>query len=249
MGRSSARDAEQVFVVEGATLLGEAHAAGASIESVYLAPGAEVDPALTAGVRIHDLAPGVIERVAGTVSPQPVLAVVGMRWGRLGQEPLATTGPVIVCVDVRDPGNLGTVLRSAEASGACGVVCCDGTVDVYNPKCVRASAGAVFHVPLLAGGSPVSALETLGACGYRRMATAVGAGDAYDRADLAGAVAFVLGNEANGLPDGLESVIDGAVHIPMQGRTESLNVGMACAVLCFEALRQRRRAQTPTGRS
>jgi len=200
----------------------------------------EVRAAWDAGVRVYDLEPGVLERVAGTVTPQPVLAVVGMEETALAD--LTGGGPVIVCVDVRDPGNLGTVLRSAEASGAAGVVCCDGTVDVYNPKCVRASAGALFHVGVVSGGTPVAVLAALGASGRRRLGSAIGEGTSYEDADLAVPLALVLGNEAQGLPAGLASSLDGMVTIPMEGRSESLNVGMACAVLCFEAARQRRRA-------
>lgn len=246
IGRRSAREAERAFVVEGATLLGEAVRAGAPIESVYVAArgaraperSSAVTAAWEAGARVYDLEPGVVERVAGTVTPQPVLAVVAM--GATTVEALSGPRPVVVCIDVRDPGNLGSVLRSAEAAGAAGVVCCDGTVDVFNPKCVRASAGAVFHIPIVAGGEVVSVLEALGRGGWSRLATAPTRGIAYSDADLAGSVAFILGNEANGLPDGLESALDGIVHVPMEGRSESLNVGMAAAVLCFEAARQRR---------
>jgi len=233
-------------VVEGATLLGEALAAGARVESVYVAPDGsgreapEVRAAWDAGVRVYDLEPGVLQRVAGTVTPQPVLAIVGMEETALAD--LTGAGPVIVCVDVRDPGNLGTVLRSAEASGAAGVVCCDGTVDVYNPKCVRASAGALFHVGVVSGGTPVAVLEELAAAGRCRLGSAIGAGTGYEDADLAAPLALVLGNEARGLPADLAPWLDGVVTIPMEGRSESLNVGMACAVLCFEAARQRRRA-------
>jgi RNA methyltransferase, TrmH family len=228
-------------VIEGAILLGEALAAGAAVESVYLAAGApplpEVARAWEAGVRVHDLANGVLERVAATVTPQPVLAVVAMPSTVL--DDLRGGGPVVVCVDVRDPGNLGTVVRSAEAAGAAGVICCDGTVDVYNPKCVRASAGALFYVPVVAAGAPMRVLDAMGAAGRRRLGTVADHGQPYTEADLAGPVALVLGNEANGLPSELASHLDGQVSIPMVGRTESLNVGMACAVLCFEAARQR----------
>ena len=147
---------------------------------------------------------------------------------------------MVVCVDIRDPGNLGTVLRSAEGAGAGGVVCCDGSVDLYNPKVVRASAGALFHVPVVAGGEPVEVLERLGTAGLQRLGTVARGGDAPDEVDLRAPVAFALGNEANGLPEAIDACLDRRVTIPTVGRTDSLNVGMAAAVLCFEAARQRR---------
>jgi len=232
-------------VVEGAKVLGEALDAGARVEAVYAAPGAPVDllrRAADAGARVLDLAPGVLERVAGTVTPQPVIAVVA--YVDVPLEELRVAGLVVVCVDVRDPGNLGTVLRSAEAAGAGGVICCDGSVDVYNPKAVRASAGSLFHVPVVAGGDPAGVLERLGAWGLRRLGSVARRGLDYAAVDLTGPTALVLGNEAAGLPDGLAAagLLDAEVTIPMTGRAESLNVGMAAAVLCFEAARQRRSA-------
>jgi TrmH family RNA methyltransferase len=146
---------------------------------------------------------------------------------------------LVVCVDLRDPGNAGTVLRSAEAAGAGGVICADGTVDPFNPKTVRASAGSLFHVPVVRGGDALEVLDQVGRWGLQRLATVPRHGAAYTATDLTRPTAFVLGNEANGLPAGLEAGIDAEVTIPMAGRSESLNVGMAAAVLCFEALRQR----------
>ncbi|HVM07155.1 MAG TPA: RNA methyltransferase [Acidimicrobiales bacterium] len=250
MSRRSAREADRVFVAEGAKVLGEALASGASVEAVFVAPegrGATEDAVIALayerGARVHDLAPGVLERVAGTVTPQPVLGIVSYVDVELSTLRASADGAfVVICVDVRDPGNAGTVLRSAEAAGAAGVICCAGTVDVYNPKTVRASAGSLFHVPVVTGGSPVEVLDEVASWGVRRLATVAHDGSPYDEIDLTGPVAFVLGNEANGLPDGLDAHIDEAVTIPMIGRTESLNVGMAAAVLCFEAARQRRAA-------
>jgi TrmH family RNA methyltransferase len=152
---------------------------------------------------------------------------------------LEGAGLVVVCVDVRDPGNLGTVLRSAEAAGVGGIICCDGSVDVYNPKCVRASAGSLFHTRVVARGEPVKVLGTLGGWGLRRLGTRPDDGEPYFRVDLTAPTALVLGNEANGLPAPAAAALDGWITIPMVGRSESLNVGMAAAVLCFEAARQR----------
>lgn len=237
-------------MVEGVKVVREALAAGVVVESVYvdragLAPDALAHEVLAeaygAGSRVFDLAPGVLARVADTVTPQPIMAVVGQMDVPLAQ--LATTAPpalVVVCVDVRDPGNAGTILRSAEAAGATGVVCCDGSVDVFNPKTVRASAGALFRVPVVSGGDPAEVLGELGRWGLVRLAAVARGGVTYTDADLAAAVALVIGNEAHGLPEAVAPQLDGFVSIPMAGRAESLNAGMAGAVLCFEAARQRR---------
>lgn len=248
-------------MVEGVKVVGEALASGMEIESVYVdrsgSPDGAVDSLLeaayAAGSRVFDLAPGVLARVADTVSPQPVMAVVRhmdvplaalRRAAADGAGAGADAGAdlVVVCVDVRDPGNAGTVLRSAEAAGATGVVCCDGSVDLFNPKTVRASAGSLFRLPVVAGGDPAEVLAELGSWGLSRLASTPRGGASYSEVDLTGPVALVVGNEAHGLPGGLDTLIDGWLTIPMAGRAESLNAGMAAAVLCFEAARQRRLA-------
>jgi TrmH family RNA methyltransferase len=212
------------------------------VEGVYVAPDAPDDVVTLAersGARVHTLAPGVLERVADTVTPQPVMAIVS--YVDVPLDRLRDATFLVVCVDVRDPGNAGTVLRSAEAAGADGVVCCGGSVDVYNPKTVRASAGTLFHVPVVAGGDAVEVLEQIGNWGIRRLGAAARTGCDYVALDFTQPSAFVLGNEANGLPPTVEPLLDEHVQIPMAGQAESLNVGMTAAVLCFEAARQRRR--------
>ena len=203
------------------------------------APDDVVTLAERSGARVHTLAPGVLERVADTVTPQPVMAIVS--YVDVPLDRLRDATFLVVCVDVRDPGNAGTVLRSAEAAGADGVVCCGGSVDVYNPKTVRASAGTLFHVPVVAGGDAVEVLEQIGNWGIRRLGAAARTGCDYVALDFTQPSAFVLGNEANGLPPTVEPLLDEHVQIPMAGQAESLNVGMTAAVLCFEAARQRRR--------
>ena len=240
LDRPSVRRREGVFVVEGPTLVGDALDAGAAIECLFVAPATRepvVDRATSLGVPVFELAPGVLERVAGTVTPQPVLGVARVVDVELAE--LAGATLVVVCVDVRDPGNLGTVVRSAEAAGVGGIICCDGSVDLYNPKCVRASAGSLFHTPVVARGEPVKVLGTLGEWGLRRLGTRADGGQPHYRVDLTAPTALVLGNEAHGLPAPAAAQLDGWVTIPMVGRSESLNVGMAAAVLCFEAARQR----------
>jgi RNA methyltransferase, TrmH family len=236
-------------VVEGAKLLTEALDAGAAVESVYLDPSAGaaletlVARCLDAGLRVYDLEAGVLARVADTVTPQPILAVVSTVDVTL-DEALAGAGTsalVVALVDLRDPGNAGSVLRSSDAAGVDAVVFCGGSVDLYNPKTVRSSAGALFHVPVVAGPPAEEALGSLGGAGLRRLATVARGGDDYTAVDFGRPTTVVLGNEANGLPPELDSYLDGAITIPMAGRAESLNVGIAAAVVCFEAARQRRR--------
>jgi len=241
MERSSVRARERAFVVEGPVLVAEALHAGVDLECLFVGSGTTsevVERAEEQGIPVFDLAPGVLGRVAGTVTPQPVLAVARALDVDLAE--LAGAALVLVCVDVRDPGNLGTLLRTAEASGAGGIICCEGSVDVYNPKCVRASAGSMFHTRIVARGEPVKVLGTLGEWGLRRLGTRADGGQPYDRVDLTAPTALVLGNEAHGLSSTVAAEVDGWVSIPMDGRAESLNVGMAAAVLCFEAARQRR---------
>jgi TrmH family RNA methyltransferase len=239
--RRSARDTERAFVAEGVKVVSEALDAGVAVESAYVAPGAPddlVERLLDANTRVHTLEAGVMERIADTVTPQPVAAVVP--YVDVGVEAVREAKLVVVCVDLRDPGNAGTVLRTAEASGADGVLFCQGSVDVYNPKTVRASAGSLFHVPVVTGSDPADLMEQLGAWGIRRLGSVAHDGDDYADTDLRSPVAFVLGNEASGLGDKVLAACDGRVTIPMHGHSDSLNVGMAAAVLCFEAARQRR---------
>lgn len=234
-------------MAEGAKVVGEALRAGAKVEAVYVDPARVAGPeaaliqaCLDAGIRVFDLEAGVLERVTDTVSPQPVLAVVASVAVGLADVAAARPDLVVVCCDVRDPGNAGTVLRSAAAAGAGAVVCCDGTVDVFNPKTVRASAGAVFHLPVVNGAPLDDVLDAARRLGLRRLGTVADGGTDYAHCDLAAPVALVLGNEAHGLPAGVADRLDELVSIPMARDVESLNVGMAATVLCFEAARQRR---------
>jgi len=224
LGRRSARYDEGVFVVEGAVLIGEAVRAGWEIEAQYVAPGGTG----VAGLPTRPLADGVLERVASTESPQPVLAVVRMR------PPAPPTSPrrVVVCAGVSDPGNLGTILRSAEAAGFDLVALTPGSVDPYSPKTVRASAGAVFHVPILTDAEPTT-------LGVELIGTSSHEGEPFTDADLTGPVGVVIGNEAHGVPADLP--VARWITIPHEGRAESLNAAMAATLVVFEVMRQQRR--------
>lgn len=209
--------------------MSEAVAAGWDVQAQFVAPGGQ--PVAGAGT-VHRLAPGVIEKVATTETPQPVMAIVSRRASTV--DVLRTATFVVVADRISDPGNLGTILRSAEASGAGAVVLTPGTVDPTNPKVVRASAGSIFHVPIVDD----LPLADLADHALVRLGTSSHLGRDFTTTDLTRRVAIVLGNEAHGLGD--DAPVDEWITIPHLGRSESLNVAMAAAVLCFEVARQRR---------
>jgi rRNA methylases len=188
-----------------------------------------------------------------TVTPQGLVAVCAALDVPLSD---ALAGPprlVAVLVDVRDPGNAGTVLRSADAAGAGAVVFAGDSVDPYNGKCVRASAGSLFHLAVVRGAALADTVRTAHAVGLRVLA-ASGAGrhDLFDLADsgeLAGPTAWVFGNEARGLPAADAALTDQAVRVPMAGRAESLNLAAAAAVCLFTSARAHRPDRPWTGRT
>lgn len=241
-----ARSQERAFVVEGPAVVAEAlHGdrlrRGLEVESVYVEAGYEpalAEHARRVGVPVWETAPGVLGAALDTRSPQPVAAVIGGEAATAVA--LGDTGPLLVVVDPGDPGNLGTLIRSAEAAGAAGVVVAGAAVDVTNPKVVRATAGAALRFPIVVEPDVGAALALARDTGRRVLATVVGPeAEPYDTVDIDDA-ALVLGNEAHGLTPQVVADADGAVTIPLAGPTESLNLAVAASVLCFEALRQRR---------
>ena len=208
-------------------MIGEAVSAGWTIEAHYVAAG--VDPVDGAGPALT-LAPGVAERVSDVETPSGLFAIVKARTHDVAV--LDDASFVVVADRVAEPGNLGTIIRSAEAAGVDAVVATPGTVDVSNPKVLRASAGTVFHVPIIS-----AELSDVHAAGLRLIGTSSHLGTSHTAADWSGRIAIVAGNEAAGLDPG--APIDEWVRIEQRGRAESLNVAMATTVLCFEAVRQR----------
>ena len=246
---AAARRDEGVFIVEGATLGAEAAAAGLRIREVYVerARADEQirrlgDELVLAGADLIEVEAGTLAKVGASVTPQPLLAVA--------ERPEAAGSPavasfVLVAVSVADPGNAGTLLRCAEAAGADGVIFAGTGADPYGPKAVRASAGSIFRLPPALADDPAAVLADLRGRGLRALGAAAGRGLPYDRADLREPLALVVGSESHGLPDSLSGCVDEWVHVPLGGQAESLNVGAAAAVLCFEV--QRRHRHDPAG--
>ena len=200
-------------------------AAGWEVESEYAAPGV----AAASGGELFELADGVLERVASTEHPQPNMAVVRVPRAVVR---LAEATFVLVADALNDPGNLGTILRSAEAAGVDAVVLTPGSVDPFNPKVVRASAGALFHVPVVS-----ATLGEVSEAGLRVVGTSSHRGARHTDANWSGRVAIALGSEAHGLAE--DARVDDWVRIEHRGRAESLNVAMAATLLVFAAAERR----------
>ncbi len=238
------RRVQGVALLEGPTLVGEALANDvtvARIREIYTEHPLDrlaQQRADEASIPVTFVEAGVLAKTLDTVSPQPLVAVVETASASL--DLLAVDRPVLVLVDVRDPGNVGTLIRTAEASGCAGVVLAGNCVDPTNPKVVRSSAGSWLRTVIVEDTDIAAVVAGLAEQGRPVIATALDA-TSQDmwHTDLSCA-AILLGNEAHGLPAEVIARADATVVIPFDGPTESLNVGVAGALLAFEALRQRR---------
>jgi TrmH family RNA methyltransferase len=229
-------------VVETPKLVHEVLAGDLSVEHVFVRAGSPVGRDLDAvcapmGVPVYQLFADTFDKLADAQTPQPAMAVVEAPVLDFDHRFSDDPGGLLVLVDVNDPGNVGTLIRTAEAAGCTGVVVAGETVDVLSPKVVRASAGSILRVPL-AEMDAEWLITALHGAGYRAYGTAM-SGDDYSEVPAEGGVAWLLGSEAHGLRSELAAAVDGTVSIPMAGTVESLNVATAGAVLAFDhALRR-----------
>jgi TrmH family RNA methyltransferase len=238
--------------VEGPQAVREALAYGGLLE-LFVEPGRQdelVAAARAAGTPVTEVSTAVLEALAETVTPQGVVGVAPLL-----DVPLdVVRAPRLVAVldRVNDPGNAGTVLRTADAAGADAVVLTEGSVDPHNGKCVRATAGSLWHLPVVSDVPLADAVAHLRAQGLQVLATTgAGADDLDDLADagvLAAPTAWIFGPEAAGLSDEALSLADRTVRIPIAGRAESLNLSAAAAV-CLYATTRAHRTSSPAGRA
>ena len=196
------------------------------------------------GIRMYQVDEKVMAKLSDTKAPQGVLAVIRTPEQNLRQLRPGTASdnnaPVIILDRVQDPGNLGTIIRTADAVGALGLILLEGCVDAYSPKVVRASMGSLFHLPVV---QDVTAEEALTWCyrnGYEPAANALKNAQNVYKADISKKMAFLFGNEANGVAEELQAAAETRLFIPMAGLAESMNVAMAAGIILFEGLRQRK---------
>lgn len=217
------------FLAEGPQAVGEALAAGCVIEVFATAKYADWR---APGVAWHEVDDAVVGAIATAVTPQGIVARCRSVVTTLDQVP-APWRLVVVCEQMRDPGNAGAIIRVADAAGADAVILAGDSVDPENPKAVRASAGSLFHLPVAHADDIGSLIAALRDAGLRVLAADGNADTTIDATDLAGPTAWVFGNEAHGLSEAVRDAADAVVAVPIYGQAESLNLATAAAVCLY----------------
>lgn len=233
-----ARLASGLIAIEGEHLLEEAVKSSQALKTVFVSERREVPDFVPRGVEVVRLANDVFQSCVETQTPQGVAALLVPPVGTI-EEMLRGNPLILIAVGLQDPGNLGTLVRSAEAFGATGLMTTPGTVSVWNQKAIRASAGSVFRVPVAS--ADAAGMEILEQQGVRLLAALKDHATAIDEAALVGPIAFLIGNEGAGLSEDWVRMADERVTIPCPGWVESLNAAVAGSLLLYEASRQRRR--------
>lgn len=249
--RRACRSQARRFLAEGPQAVREAALAGVLVE-LYATPDGVVrhadvvEDAAAGGVGVTEVGDAAMGALASTVTPQGIVGVC--RFVDVALDAVLAGRPrlAVVLVAVGDPGNAGTVLRTADAAGADAVILTAGSVDVYNPKCVRSTAGSLFHLPIVTGPAAADTVRALRAAGLRVLgADAHGERSVDDLAaggELAAPTAWLFGNEAHGLPAEVRAAADAVVRIPIYGRAESLNLSVSAAICIYGSASAQRSA-------
>jgi RNA methyltransferase, TrmH family len=247
LAKRGLRERARSFLAEGPQAVAEALASDGVVSQLFITAagrarhGELAERAAGLGIGVQAVSGEVMAELAQTITPQGVLAVC--RFVDVPLACLAGAAPrlTVILANVRDPGNAGTVLRTADAAGADGVIFATASVDPYNSKCVRSSAGSLFHLPIVVGVPLSEAIAGLRAVGLQILAADGSAEHVLYSAggpDLTRPTAWLFGNEAWGLPADLRALADIAVAVPIYGRAESLNLAAAAAVCLYASARQ-----------
>ncbi|NCB94277.1 MAG: RNA methyltransferase [Clostridia bacterium] len=242
--KSRERKKQDVFLVEGTKMFGEAPKS--SLVRTYVSESftekAEY-PQIIGDTEHEVVKDSVFAQMSDTPTPQGILAVVRQFHYELDKMIQSEKKPLfLVLEDLQDPGNVGTIFRTAEGAGVTGIIMTKNCVDIYHPKTIRSTMGSIYRLPFLCVDTLDEVLDWFADHGISTYAAHLGGKHFYDEEDYTGGSAFFIGNEGNGLTDELTQKADHLIKIPMEGRLESLNAGVASAILMYEAFRQRRRS-------
>ena len=239
--KSSERRKAGLFVVEGERELRHCLNAGYEMDSVFLCPSLHPTPNThhpTPNTHVYEVSPQVYEKIAYRGSTEGIVAVIKSKTLHLEDLQWPENPLIVVLESVEKPGNLGAVLRTADAAGADAVVVCDALTDLYNPNLIRASIGALFTVPVVSMSSE-ACIAFLKEHGIRILTAQLQDSELYYDTDMRHGTAIVMGTESTGLTNCWREAADAHIRIPMCGRLDSLNVSVSAAILLFEAVRQR----------
>lgn len=234
--KSKERKEKKAFVIEGRKMFEEIAAQPERVLRAYFSESYTKEQTVQTTVPYEIVADSVFEAMAETVTPQGVLAIVRMPEYSL-EEMIDNAGTLVLLENLRDPGNLGTILRTAEAAGVSGVILSKESVDIYNPKVIRSTMGAVYRVPFFYAEDFYGLLKELSDREVRLLAAHLKGTKYFNQADYSRKVGILIGNEANGLSGEAASLAEEKVLIPMAGEVESLNAAVAAALLMYEAFR------------
>jgi RNA methyltransferase, TrmH family len=243
------RTAEGDCAIEGLRMIEEAIRSGLRFRAVFFRESAQdraerLLPQIGAHVETLLLPDKLFDASVPSETPQGVAALVRLKESSLDdvlEKERLQVGPIMALAGLQDPGNLGTILRSAEAFGSAGIILGEGTVSPLNAKAVRASAGSIFRLPVVAAAAALADVVTkLRVQNVRLIATSSHKGTTLDQANLTGSIAVFIGSEGSGLTRGLMTQMDEVVAIPHTAQVESLNAGVAGSIILYEAARQRK---------
>ena len=215
------------------------------LDKMYVSESALEKTAQSIGKKIEEIpyeivADNVFRQISDTVTPQGVLAVVNMPEYDIKDILSDDRKSWILLDDLRDPGNLGTIVRTSEGAGMSGVIMSRESVDLFNPKVVRSTMGAIFRVPFCYVQSLTGVIDEIKSAGYEVFATAMEGSEVYDCIDYTNGAAVIIGNEANGVSDEVFEKASKRIRIPMEGKLESLNAAVSAAIIMYEIARQKR---------
>lgn len=228
------------YIIEGFRLVQEAFKAKVDVDYLIVAEDAEdkVDEFLAGyineDIKIYRITNNLFKELISTENPQGILAVINMNTIKLKSD----GDFYLVCDKLQDPGNLGTIIRTAHAAGVQGIILTKGTVDIYNEKTIRSTMGSIFYIPIHYDDENLSLVKELKEKGFNLVVTSLDTDKNFFEADLKDKVLLTVGNEGNGVSDEVLAMADTKVKIPMPGNAESLNVAIAASVIMYEKVRQ-----------
>lgn len=234
------RSKSSKYIIEGFRLVEEAFKASVTIEYIFVAEGSEgklqeyIGKYLTKDVKLYGLKESLLKELCATEQPQGIVGVVSMK----EVAPDFEGNFYLLCDKLQDPGNLGTIIRTAHAAGVDGIILTKGTVDVYNEKTIRSTMGSLFHIPIIMDNDDFGVTKDLISKGFSLVSTSLEGEKDFFSEDLSGKIIISVGNEGNGVSDEIYNLSDKKVKIPMPGGAESLNVAIATSIILYEKVRQ-----------